>query len=231
MTSSGTYAFAPSNGELVLAAYERLQIYAPSLRQGHMAAARRELNLMFASWSNRQVNLWEVIRTQATLTESDPTIDINAKNITILDASIVLNYGEADESRRYITPVSRTQYLSFSNQLTEGVPTCYWFDRLISPTVTFWPVPDGGGPYTFDYFSVTQVQDANLAGGETPDVPYRWFDALVAGMAHRLARIFAPPLEAMRKTDADEAWGIAASQDIEPVPVTFAPGLGAYYRG
>ena len=74
MTSSGTYAFEPSNGELVLSAYERLQIYAPSLRQEHMAAARREFNFLFASWGNRQVNLWEVIRTQATLTASTATI-------------------------------------------------------------------------------------------------------------------------------------------------------------
>lgn len=230
MSSSGTFAFSPSNGEVVLAAYERLQIYAPSIRQEHMAAARRELNFLFASWSNKTPNLWEVIRTQATLTAGVSTINIAAKNVTILDASIVLNYGQSNESRRYITPISRTQYLSFANQLIEGSPTCYWFDRTISPTVTFWPVPDSNGPYTFDYFSVTQIQDANLGSGETPDVPYRWLDALVAGVAHRLARIYAPALEDKRKTDAAEAWDIAAAQDTEPTPVTISPGLGGYYR-
>lgn len=230
MASSGTFAFSPSNGELVLAAYERLQIYAPSLRQEHMAAARRELNFLFASWSNKQVNLWEVIRTQATLTAGTATISIDAKNVTILDASIVLNYGQSNETRRYITPISRTQYLSFANQQIPGQPTCYWFDRLISPTVTFWPVPDSNGPYTFDYFSVTQIQDANLTGGETPDVPYRWLDAIVAGMAHRLARIYKPELEDKRKIDAGEAWDIAAAQDTESVPVTISPQIGSFYR-
>lgn len=230
MASSGTFSFSASNGELVLAAYERLQVYAPSLRQEHMQAARREMNFLFASWSNKQVNLFEVIRTQTTLTASDASIDIDPKIILILDASIVLNYGTSTESRRYITPISRTNYLSFSNQLIEAPPNCYWFDRQISPTVTFWPVPDDGGPYTFDYFSVTQMQDANLAGGETPDVPYRWLDAVVSGLAHRLARIYAPPLEDKRKVDAAEAWEIAAAQDTEPVPTTFAPGIGAYYR-
>lgn len=215
----------------MLAAYERLQIYAPSIRQEHMAAARRELNFLFASWSNKTPNLWEVIRTQTTLTAGVATIDIPAKNVTILDASIVLNFGQSNESRRYITPISRTQYLSFANQQITGQVTCYWFDRLISPTVTFWPVPDDGGPYTFDYFSVTQMQDANLAGGETPDVPYRWLDALVAGVAHRLARIYAPALEDKRKVDAMEAWEIAAAQDVEPSPITIAPGVGNYYRG
>jgi endonuclease YncB( thermonuclease family) len=230
MTSSGTYDFAPSNGELVLSAYERIQIRAPALRQEHMLSARREVNYMFGEWANRGVNLWEVLRTQTTLTAGTASYSISGKTIMILDASVVLNFGQADESRRYITPISRTQYLSFANQQTQGPPTSYWFDRLISPTITFWPVPDSNGPYTFDYFSCTQIQDANLASGETPDVPYRWFDPIVAGMSHRLARIYAPPLEQQREKDAEKAWGFAAMQDTENVPVSFAPAIGGYYR-
>jgi hypothetical protein len=205
-------------------------VRAPELRQEHMLSARRELNFLFSEWSNKQVNLWEVIRTQTTLTTSTPTYSIPAKTIMILDASIVLNFGTTSESRRYITPISRTEYLSFANQQTPGPPTCYWFDRLISPTVTFWPVPDGNGPYTFDYFSVTQIQDANLPSGETPDAPERWFDAIVAGMSHRLARIYAPQLEAVRKADAMEAWQIAAAQDTEYVNFSIQASIGSYYR-
>ena len=43
MTSSGTYDFEISNGEVVLAAYERLKIFAPEIVQKHMSTARREL--------------------------------------------------------------------------------------------------------------------------------------------------------------------------------------------
>ncbi|MGB8632679.1 MAG: hypothetical protein WCD69_25435, partial [Xanthobacteraceae bacterium] len=150
--------------------------------------------------------------------------------IMILDGSIVLNYGTSNESRRYITPISRTEYLSFANQQITGPPTVFWYDRLISQTVTFWPVPDNSGPYTWDFFSCTQMQDANLPSGETPDVPYRWFDALVAGLAHRVSRIYAPTLEPLRKTDAQEAWQKAAAQDTEGVPFMLAPTINAYYR-
>lgn len=229
MASSGTYNFAPSNGELVLAAYERAKIRAPELRAEHMASARRELNFLFSEWSNRQVNLWEVIRTQTTLTAGVATITIPSKTVMVLDASIVLNFGTQNETRRYITPISRTEYLSYADQLIQGPPSVFWFDRLISPTVTFFPVPDSGGPYTFDYFSCTQMQDANLASGETPDIPYRWLDALVAGLAYRLCRIYTPELEQMRKADADEAWKIAAAQDIENVQLLLAPNLRQYY--
>ena len=230
MASSNTYAFSPSNGELVLAAYERIQIRAPELRQEHMLSARREINFLFSQWSNATPNLWEVVRTQTVLTAGTATYSVTPQTILVLDASIVLNFGTTNESRRYITPISRTEYLSYANQQTPGPPTVYWFDRLIAPTITFYPVPDNNGPYTFDWFGVTQIQDAGLRGGETPNVPYRWFDALTAGMAHRLSRIYAPPLEAQRKVDADEAWRIAAGQDTENVPLLLAPQIGVYYR-
>ena len=90
MTSSGTFSFSPSNGELVLAAYERIHVRTPSIRQEHMLSARRELNFMFSSWSNKSPNLWEVLRTQATLTQGTASYDIPGKTIMILDASIVL---------------------------------------------------------------------------------------------------------------------------------------------
>jgi hypothetical protein len=213
----------------VLAAYERIQIRTPEIRQEHMQSARRECNFMFSDWSNRGVNLWEQLRTQTTLTQGTATYSINAKTIMLLDCSIVLNFGQSNESRRYITPISRSEYMTYANQQTQSTPTVYWFDRLISPTITFWPVPDGNGPYTFDYYSYTQIQDANLASGETPDVPWRWNDAIVAGMSHRLARIYAPPLEVLRKTDAMEAWQVAATQDTENVPIRFVPAAAVYF--
>ena len=138
--------------------------------------------------------------------------------------------GLPNESRRYITDISRTEYLSYANQQTPGPPTVYWFDRIETPTVTFYPIPDNAGPYTFDYFTCIQVQDANLPNAETPDIPYRWIDVLVAGLAHRLSRIYMPSLEQVRKADADEAWRIAAAQDVEPVPLMLAPQIANYYR-
>jgi hypothetical protein len=230
MTSSGTFSFAPTNGELVLSAFERVQVRAPELRQEHMFSARRELNFLFGQWANQQVNLWKVVRTQTTLTQGTATYSITPQTVMVLDASIVLNFGTANESRRYITPISRTEYLSFANQQVPGPPTVYWFDRLIAPTITFWPIPDGSGPYTFDWFGCVQMFDANMSAGETPDVPYRWFDCIVAGLAHRLAKIYNPQLEPIRKTDADDAWRIAATQDTENVPLMLAPGIANYYR-
>ena len=236
MTSSGTYAFSLSNGEAVLAAFERIRIRAPSIRQEHMLSARREINLLFAELSNRQVNLFKVEQLSIDLTESDPTYDVPGRVVMILDGYVSINDGETDQTDRYITPISRSDYASYAQKFNEGQPTVYWFDRQISPTITFYPVPDGSGPYVFNYYACVQMQDANIASGETPDLPYRWLDVLVAGLAKRLAKVYPPagvdPLtfEAARDKDYEAAWTIAATQDTENVPLSIAQMLGGYYR-
>lgn len=229
MTSSGTYQYSLSNGEAVLAALERVQVRAPEVRQEHMLTARREINLLFVELSNRQVNLWEVVLNSITLVQGTGTYSIPANVVMILDAYRTLNNGTTQQTDSYITPISRTQWASIADKFTQGPPTSFWFDRLISPTITVWPVPDGNGPYTLNYYSCLQMQDANIAGGETPNLPYRWLDVLVAGLAKRLGRIYAPQLYAQLKADYDEAWGIAADQDVENVNFTVAPNIRAYY--
>lgn len=195
-----------------------------------MLTARREINLLFVEWNNKQVNLWKVEFDSFALTPGIATYSIPAKSVLVLDAYITTQAGsQFSQNNRYITPLSRTQYASLSNPNTPGAPTQYWFDRLIAPTITFWPVPDNNGPYTFGYYRAVQIQDANLPSGETPDVQARWLDALVAGLAHRVSRTYAPDLEALRKVDAKEAWDIAAAQDTENVNLSVSPGLGRYY--
>lgn len=230
MASSGTYAFSLSLGESVIAAFERVNVRAPSLRQEHMATARREINLLFAELSNRQVNLWKVEQISLDLTDGTATYDIPGRVVMILDAYISLNDGDDDQTDLYVTPISRTQYASYASKSTEGQPTVFWFDRQIEPTVTFYPVPDGNGPYVFNYYACVQMQDAAINGGQTPDIPYLWYDVLVAGLAHRLSRVYAPPLEEQRKKDYDAAWNYAATQNVENTPVTITPSLSSYYR-
>lgn len=235
MTSSGTYNYSLSNGEAVLAAYERCWLRLSSIRQEHMISARRELNDLFVELSNRQVNLWKVELDSITLVSGTSTYTVPSKTVMILDAYLSANEGAVSQTDRYITPVSRTEYASYATKQTPGPPTLYWFNRLIAPTITTYPVFNGDGYNVINYYRCVQMQDANLPGGETPDLPYRWLGVLVAGLALRLARIYPPqgvdPLafQAARKTDYDDAWKWAASQDTENVPLSIAPAIGGYY--
>ena len=60
MTTSGTYTFNPSLGELTLYAYNLVGLRNTSLVQEHMQTARMATNLLLARWSNQGVNLWAV---------------------------------------------------------------------------------------------------------------------------------------------------------------------------
>jgi len=224
MASSGTWAFSPSVGNLALSAFSRIQIRRPALLAEHMADAYSETNYMLSSWSNMAPNLWTVDLVTQALTASTATYSVDAKTVMILDAYITVS-----DQDRLIFPVSRTEYSSFPDKTAEGVPSVYWFDRILAPTITLWLVPDDS-TLTLSYYRCTQNQDANLQSGETPAIPYRFIDAMVAGLAHRLARIYAPQLEQIREQDAIKALAIAQTQDVENTALVIVPGTQSYWR-
>lgn len=229
MTSSGTTAFALTNGEAVVDAFERCGILKPTLSANHMVTARRQLDLLLSSeWSNRQVNLWTVTQKTQLLTAGTATYTLPANVIMILDAYRSTTSGTTTTDI-FMTPISLDDYAGYPQKGTQAPPTVYYFNRQIIPQVTTYPVADSGGPYTFTYWCCVQVEDANLTGGETPNVPVRWYDAMVAGLAYRLARIYAQPLEDKRKADYMDAWGLAANQDLQQTPVRVTPRLSGYY--
>lgn len=229
MATSGTYDFTLSNGEGVLTALERVRVFAPQIRQEHMVTARREINLMLSEWSNKQVNLWKVELISVALTAGTQSYAVPGRVILILDAYIRTTSGGAS-SDRFVTPISRTQYASLSDKAQAGPPTQYWFDRQLAPLIYPWPVMNQTGVATLFYFAVSQMQDSNLQNAQTPDVPYAWLDAFVAGLAYRLSRPYAPTLEEKRKLDAKEAWDIAAATNTEHVNLVIAPPIGRYYQ-
>lgn len=228
--TSGTYAFAPALGEVVLNAYARIGVRRTEILQTHMSDARMEANLLLAKLGNQQPNLWDVDLQALPLLQGVLTYTVPAETVMILDAYI--RYGTPPTDRS-IYPISRSEYSTYPNKSTQAFPTVYWFDRLISPTITIWPTPDGNGPYTLFYYRVRQIQDANYSDGTNAlnvEIPYLWLDAFTAGLAYRLARLYAPQLEGQRKMDADEAWQMAATQGIENVNMMVNPGLSAYFR-
>jgi len=228
--SSGTYNFSLTTGESVITAFRRVRVFPTSFGQDHMVCARQEMNLLFVEWSNKQVNLWKVEQISVNLSNAVATYSVPARVVMILDAWITQNSGTAQQTDRYISPISRTEYASLANKSTPGQPSQFWFQRNLPQLVTMYPVPDSGGPYILNYYACSQMQDLNLAGGETPDIPYRWYDAFVAGLAHRFSRSYAPDLEDKRKKDAIEAWVTAATQDIENCNLSVSPSIRTYYQ-
>jgi len=226
MTTSGTYAFNPALGEIVLYAYQNIGVRPSSVLQEHMESARMATNMMLARWSNQGVNLWAVELVEVPLVAGQSTYAVPASTIMVLDAYTTTS----SNIDRVIMPISRTEYASYPNKAQQGFPTSYWFDRLTSPTITLWPVPDGTSATILKYYRVRQIQDANLQNGENVEIPYRWLEAFADGLAYRLARIWQPQMAVALKGQADESYQIAAEQDVETVNTYIAPMIGGYFR-
>src|SRR6516225_10196067 len=229
--TTGTFNFNPGLGEVVLNAFARIGVRRPEILQTHLADARMEANLLLAKISNTQPNLWTVDLQSLPLLQGIGTYTVPTETAMILD--VYVRFGEPIETDRAMYPISRSEYSTYPQKQLQAFPTVYWFDRLISPTITIWPVPDGAGPYTLYYYRVRQVQDAEYSDNTNAlviEVPYLWLDAFCAGLAPRLARVYAPTLEQLRKADADEAWALAAKQDIENVELNIHPSLNGYFR-
>ena len=228
-TTSGTYAFNPSSGEFILNAFDRIRIRPTEIEQSQMQRAMVELNLALTRFNTMPgQNLWTIDLQTISLVAGTATYSIPAETRMILSAFI--RYETNPTLDRYLFPISRDEYAAISTKTTQGFPSQYWFDRLISPTVTFYLVPDGAFTYTFYYYRARQIQDATVLNGQNTELPTRFFDAITADLAHRLARIYAPELEQLRKGDRDEAWAIASTEDTEWTPLYITPGLSGYYR-
>jgi len=226
MPTSGTYTFNPALGELTIYAYQLIGIRPTALLQEHMDVARTATNMMFTRWSNQGVNLWQVDLITVPLIQGTSTYNVDDNTVVMLDAYI--EYGSPPIDR-IILPIGRTEYASYPNKQQQGFPTTFWFDRLLSPTVTLWPVPDGQQTY-LKYYRVIRLQDANMNGTEQVDIPAIWLEAMVYGLAERLAQIWSPDKVAIMKPMADEAYNIAAAQNVETASTYISPQISGYFR-
>lgn len=230
MTTSGTYTFNPSLGELTLYAYNLAGLRNTSVLQEHMEAARMATNMMLSRWSNQGVNLWKVDLVTVPLVEGQTTYTVDSNTVMILDAYVTIDNGLSAPIDRIISPISRTEYASYPNKEQQGFTTTFWFDRLLSPTVTLWPVPDGSSAQYLKYYRVIRIEDSAFSNGQTVDIPYLWFEAFADGLAYRLARVWNPPMAPGLKMLADESYNIAASQNIEQAQQYISPQISGYYR-
>lgn len=209
-------------------AFNLVGIRSTALLQEHMESARMATNMMLGRWSSQGVNLWAVDLQTIPLVQGQATYSVPSNTIVMLDAYVTLNTGGASINR-LILPISRTEYASYPNPTQQGFPTTWWMDRLLSPTVTLWPVPDGNES-TFNYYRVRQIQDSNFTNGQNVEIPYYFYEAFAYGLAQRLAMIWAPDKVVMLKPFADEAYQIAASQNVETAQQYISPTISSYFR-
>ena len=128
-TTSGLSSFNLDLTELVEEAFERV---GSELRTGYdMKTARRSLNLLFADWANRGVNMWTFEQDVITLTQGQPTYALPDDTADILEHVIRTSSNNAtNQSDLTITRISVSTYATLPNKLTQGRPIQVWIQRL-----------------------------------------------------------------------------------------------------
>lgn len=224
MAVSGTTAFNLDLTELVEEAFERA---GSELRTGYdLKTARRSLNLMFADWANRGLNMWTFEQGSITLIPGQATYDLPSDTVDLLEHVIRTGAGSAStQADLTITRISVSTYATIPNKLQQARPIQIWIERRQeTPRVTVWPVPDNTTTYTLVYWRLRRIDDAGT-GVNTMDVPFRFLPCMVAGLAYYLALKLpsgAPRMDIL-KQQYDEAWALASEEDREKAAVRFVP--------
>ena len=221
MATSGTTAFDMDFTEIAEEAWERA---GREMRSGYdLRTARRSMNLMTIEWQNRGINMWTIDSGTISVTAGTAQYSLPTDTIDLLDQVIRTNAGNtATQSDLTITRIGVCTYASIPNKLTTGRPIQVFVERLATPRVNLWPVPDQA--YTFVYFRMRRIEDAG-SGVETADVVFRFLPCLVAGLAYHIA-MKTPELVdrvAMLKTAYDEQYTLAAGEDREKTSERYIP--------
>jgi len=223
MATSGTATFNLDLAEIVEEAFERC---GSELRTGYdLKTARRSLNLLFADWANRGVNMWTFEQGTQTLTPGTATYNLPTDTVDLLEHVIRTGAGNVStQADLTITRISVSTYATIPNKLQQGRPIQIWIERLNTPRFTVWPVPDSSQTYQLVYWRLRRIQDAGN-GTNTMDMPFRFLPCMVAGLAYYLSMKVPGAMDRMQslKAQYDEAWEIAATEDREKAAVRFVP--------
>jgi hypothetical protein len=233
MTTSGTTAFNMDLTEIVEEAFERA---GGELRTGYdLRTASRSLNLMFSQWANKGLNMFTYEQGMINLIPGQATYELPADTVDLLEHVIRTGAGsQSTQADLTITRISVSTYATIPNKLQQARPIQVWIERLDTPRFTVWPVPDNSQPYVFVYWRLRRMQDAGT-GVNTMDMPFRFYEAMTAGLAYHLALKIPGAMERLPilKQQYDEAWELASTEDREKAAVRFVPrrqsiGNGGY---
>ena len=214
MTTSGSRDFNIDVAEAIEEAYERCGL---EVRTGYDAkTARRSLNLMFAEWANRGLNLWTVEQEILTLTQGQAQETLGADVVDILEMTLRRDGTDIEMER-----ISRGNYLDFPNKTDQGRPSQFYFDRQIAPVINLWQTPENSTDQLV-YYYVRRIEDAD-ALTNTTQIPFRFYPCMVAGLAYYLAIKRAPERVQMMKSIYEEEFQRAANEDESRVALTLRP--------
>lgn len=206
MATSGSYTFDPTFAQVLDESFERAGIDPSTISHRHIASAKMSINLLFVEWTAKDADvLYRVSQDTETVVAASTYFSPPTGTFDI--DGLVLDYNSAGTDIP-LARMSREDYLMLPDKEATGRPTQYYVDQsnLNAPRIYIWPVPAESCAFIYD--CLRYVQTPGLLG-ETMDVHRPWLDAMMAGLAYRLAMKYSLARVALLKPIYDEAYAIA----------------------
>lgn len=190
----------------------------------------------------RPIQVWINRQSGAT----NPTTVLLVGNISDTDTTITLSSTAGLASSGFIQigneiisypNVSGNQLLNCARGQNNTTAVAHTTGASVSvvnlPSVNVWPTPNSpGDQYTLVYWRLRRIQDGG-DGVNTQDIPFRFLNAMVAGLAYYLSvKLLNVPQERIMglKADYDQQFQLAADEDREKASIRWVPRNMSYTR-
>lgn len=192
MATSGDISFELTGDQIIAAAMRKVGALAKGQTPDaeDLTNGRQALNSLITLFSTDGMPLWkrEEVVVPLTLGVTKYTVTGALKN-----PQVVLQVLGADVEWDLIL---RSEYDLNRLPSSTGTPVHYGFTPEISSgAIRIWPAPDASAVTQYQLLVVYQRKfDGFVSGSNTPDFPSFWTDAIIYGLAVRIAPEFGVPL-------------------------------------
>ena len=199
------------------------------LRGGYaLRSARRSIELLSIEWGNRGLNLWTVDVGSISLKKGveeyalpDDTIDLIEHYLRYInpDTGLPTDYS--------LPRLSMDEYAIIPGKLSQGRPTSIHIRRRIAPSFLLWQVPDRDNYYTLSFSRLRRMASVGTGGTGSPELPFRFVPAMIAGVAFYMALKSTDPGAQQRvpmlKAAYEEQFMLASDEDRDRASVKWVP--------
>jgi len=232
MGTSGTTNFSVSRDDLIKGALRKIGVVpqgetptADQITEGAFA-----LNLMVKAWEADGMPLWAIRTTSIPLTAAVNTYSIGIGKTVNTDKPLkVLRAWNRDSTSNVDIPMrilTKQEYDILGNKTSAGNPIqLYYEPQLNSGELKVFPTPSSTDVTNNTVYIVYQRPFEDFdASTDEPDFPQEWYDAVLYGLAVRLAPEYGVPIDQRQVLGREAA-------DIKLAVLSFGTEEGSLYFG
>ena len=205
MTTSGTTTYSVNRDQVITAALRKIGVVA----QGETATTDQitegafALNLLVKAWEADGMPLWALRTTAIPLTagKTSYSIGTDISNDIVTDKPLkVIQAWNRDPISKVDIPmriITKQEYAILGNKTTSGKPIQLYYEPQRDQGVVYlFPTPASSDVSSSVIYITYQrpFEDFN-ASSDTPDFPQEWYEAVVYGLATRLASEYGLPVD------------------------------------